>query len=208
VGLADLIKNEIAAQAEAEGTGRIILKMNTMADPELIDGLYAASQAGVEIDLIVRGICSLVPGVPGQSETIRVRSVVGRYLEHSRIYYFANGSGLGQPRYLIGSADIRARNLDRRVEVLTSVDDPALQGRLQEILDVGLTDDVLAWELSASGAWRRCQPADPDDPHNTHQRLQQLAIARTRRSVSTEIQGFVAAGSPQLPGVTTRAAGA
>jgi polyphosphate kinase len=201
VGLADLIENEIAAQADADdvaGTGRIILKMNTMADPELIEKLYAASQAGVEIDLIVRGICSLVPGVPGQSETIRVRSVVGRYLEHSRIYYFGNGSGPGEPRYLIGSADIRARNLDRRVEVLTSVNDPGLQGRLQEILDVGLADDVLAWELSASGAWTRCQPADPEDPHNTHQRLQQLAIARTRRAAPTEIQGFVTAGSPQL----------
>jgi polyphosphate kinase len=198
VGLVDLIKNEVAAQAEG-GTGRIILKMNTLADPELVDELYTASQAGVEIDCLVRGICSLVPGVPGQSETIRVRSIVGRYLEHSRVYYFANGSGPEVPRYLIGSADIRSRNLDRRVEVLTSVNDPGLQGRLQEIFDVELDDDVLAWELRPTGAWERCHPADPDLPRNTHQRLQQRAIARSRRTGPAEIQGFVAAAAaPQL----------
>jgi polyphosphate kinase len=197
VGLAGLIRNEVAAQA-AGGAGRIILKMNTLADPDLIEELYAASRAGVEIDAIVRGISSLVPGVPDQSETIRVRSIVGRYLEHSRIYCFANGAGPGRPRYLIGSADIRARNLDRRVEVLTSVDDPGLQGRLQEVLDVELADDVLAWELGASGAWTRHQPADPEDPQNTHQRLQQLAIARSRRATSSDIQGFATAAPPAL----------
>jgi polyphosphate kinase len=197
VGLADLIRNEVAAQAEG-GAGRIVLKMNTLADPELVEELYAASEAGVEVDAIVRGICSLVPGVPGQSETIRVRSIVGRYLEHSRVYYFANGGGPGVPRYLIGSADIRARNLDRRVEVLTSVDDPALQARLQEVLDVELADDVLAWELTSSGSWERRHPADPENPLNTHQRLQELAIARNRRAAPTEIQGFMTIGPPEL----------
>jgi polyphosphate kinase len=103
------------------------------------------------------------------------------------------------PRYLIGSADIRSRNLDRRVEVLTSVNDPGLQGRLQEIFDVELEDDVLAWELRPTGTWERCHPADPDQPRNTHQRLQQLAIARSRRTGPAEIQGFVAAAAaPQL----------
>jgi len=198
VGLVDLIRNEVAAQADG-GSGRIILKMNTLADPELVEELYAASQAGVQVDALVRGICSLVPGVRGQSETIRVRSIVGRYLEHSRVFYFANGSGPGEPRYLIGSADIRSRNLDRRVEVLTSVNDPALQRRLQEILDVELEDDVMAWELDPSGSWERLQPADPENPHNTHQRLQQLAIARTRRHAPSEIQGFVTATTPQYP---------
>jgi polyphosphate kinase len=197
VGLVDLIRNEVEVQASG-GAGRIVIKANTLADPELVDELYAASQAGVEIDALVRGICSLVPGVPGQSETIRVRSIVGRYLEHSRIYYFANGGGRDLPRYLIGSADIRSRNLDRRVEVLTSVNDPALQARLQEILDIELEDDIMAWELLPTGTWRRREPDDPDQPRNTHQRLQQLAIARTRRPAPAEIQGFVAAGTPQL----------
>ena len=121
----------------------------------MIDALCEASQAGVEIDLIIRGMCCLRPGVPGLSERIRVRSLVGRYLEHSRIYYFANGSGAGRPTYYIGSADLMERNLDRRVEALAPVEAPALQARLQEVLDVSLTDDVLAWQLDAEGHWTR-----------------------------------------------------
>jgi polyphosphate kinase len=190
-GLVELIRHEVAVHESGEGVGRITLKMNTLADPELVDELYAASQAGVEIDAVVRGICSLVPGVPGQSETIRVRSIVGRYLEHSRIYYFANGIEPGRPRYLIGSADIRARNLDRRVEALATVEDPSLQARLQELLDINLSDDVLAWELDAHGAWHRCVPADPDAPLNTHKRLQLSAIARTRRTTPADIVGLL-----------------
>src|SRR3546814_2066121 len=127
------------------------MKMNSLVDTKMIDLLYAASHAGVEVDLIIRGICCLVPGVPGLSEHIRVRSIVGRYLEHSRIYRFANGSGTGQPRYLIGSADLMPRNLDRRVEALIPVVDPELQARLQEVLDINLADDVLSWQLAASG---------------------------------------------------------
>src|SRR3546814_11331469 len=102
-----------------------------------------------------RGICCLVPGVPGLSERIRVRSVVGRYLEHSRIYRFANGHGRGAVRYLIGSADLMPRNLDRRVEAVVHVDDVELQSPLQAILDVTLPDDTLSWCLHASGAWRQ-----------------------------------------------------
>jgi polyphosphate kinase len=176
--LIDLIRNEASLGA---GRGRITLKMNSLVDTVLIDELYAASQAGVEVDLIVRGICCLIPGVPGLSESIRVRSIVGRYLEHSRIYCFANGDGEGQPRYLIGSADWMPRNLDRRVEVLTPVLDPELKARLRETLDVGLADDVLAWTLESDGRWSRVAG---DGSLETHVRLQQLTVERAGRPIA------------------------
>jgi polyphosphate kinase len=169
VGLQRLIQKEIDAG------GRITMKMNSLVDPGMIDELYRASQAGVEIDLIVRGICCLTPGVPGLSETIRVRSLVGRYLEHSRIYRFANGNGRGNPRFLIGSADLMPRNLDRRVEVLTPVVEPDLQARLDEVLEVELADDVLTWTLGADGRWSR---APEGGTHDSHLRLQQMTIER------------------------------
>ena len=177
--MAELIQQEVAA-VEAGGEGRIVMKMNSLTDDDLIEQLYAASEAGVQIDLIIRSICALVPGAPGQSSNIRVRSLVGRYLEHSRIYYFGNGDGPGCPRYIIGSADLRARNLDRRVEVVVSVTEADLQGRLQEILDLSLEDDELAWDLHTDGTWTRRSPAVAGEGHNTHRRLQQLAIARSR----------------------------
>jgi polyphosphate kinase len=164
--------------AAGRGRGRITMKMNSLVDAELIDELYAASQAGVDIDLIVRGICCLTPGVPGLSETIRVRSIVGRYLEHSRIYRFANGDGPGRPRFLIGSADLMPRNLDRRVEVLTPVVDSDLQARLDEVLDVELADDVLAWTLGAGGRWTRARAGGTVE---THARLQERATERASR---------------------------
>ena len=151
------------------------MKMNSLVDTGLIDELYAAAQAGVEVDLIVRGICCLTPGVPGLSETIRVRSIVGRYLEHSRVYRFANGDGSGRPRVLIGSADLMPRNLDRRVEVLTPVVEPELQQRLDEVLDVELADDVLAWTMGSDGRWTRVAPGGSID---THVRLQELTTER------------------------------
>ena len=127
----------------------------------MIDALYAASQAGVPIDLIVRGICCLRPGVPGLSETIRVRSIVGEFLEHSRIYRF--GADPVEAEYLIGSADLMPRNLDRRVEAVVPVDDLRLRARLAEVLDVALADDVLAWELVADGTWSRDPAAERVD---------------------------------------------
>jgi polyphosphate kinase len=172
--LADLIAQEASAPP---GTGRIIMKMNSLVDAEMIDALYAASSAGVEIDLIVRGICCLRPGVPGLSERIRVRSVVGRFLEHSRIFSFANGNGVGRPGYWIGSADLMPRNLDRRVEAVVPVDQPHLQERLQQVLDVNLADDELAWELLADGAW---QKVPTTVGVNTHVALARLARDRTR----------------------------
>jgi polyphosphate kinase len=160
---------------ETEAGGRITMKMNSLVDVEMIDALYAASAAGVQVDLVVRGICCLRPGVPGLSENVRVRSVVGRFLEHSRIYHFANGDGPGRPTYLIGSADLMPRNLDRRVEALVPVEQPELQARLQQVLDVALADDELAWELQADGSWHKV-------PHttglNTHVTLEKLAADR------------------------------
>ena len=171
-GIERLIRNEIAA---GPGRGRMILKMNSLLDPAMIELLYEASEAGVRIDLIIRGICALRPGVPGRSENIKVRSIIGRYLEHSRIYHFANGAGEGVPAYYIGSADLMPRNLDRRVEALVPVRGEDLQRLLAEVLEVNLSDDRLAWALGDDGAWRRLHgPAGVD----THERLQEIARDR------------------------------
>ena len=143
----------------------------------MIDALYRASQAGTRVELIVRGICCLRPGVPGLSENITVRSIVGRYLEHSRIYRF--GARGRKRTYYIGSADLMPRNLDRRVEVLAPVTDTAAQFRLDEILDVLLADDALAWELQPDGTWVRVPEVHGINAHDT---LQDLAVARSRVS--------------------------
>ncbi len=173
--LLELIGQEIDAP---EGTGRLTMKMNSLVDPASIERLYEASCAGVQIDLIVRGICCLRPGVPGLSENIRVRSIVGRYLEHSRIYAFANGGGVGVPLTYVGSADLMPRNLDRRIEALVPVFDPGLHRRVDEILAVNLADDRLAWVLGPDGAWSKVEgPGEVD----SHLRLRELAVARARR---------------------------
>ena len=132
--------------------GRIMWRLNGLVDESVIDALYAASHAGVEIDLVVRAICGLRPGVPGLSETIRVRSILGRFLEHSRVYWFGNG---GAPDVWIGSADMMHRNLDRRVETLVRVDDLGIKARLEEILNLGLLDRAGAWALTPDARWIR-----------------------------------------------------
>ncbi|MGA0238450.1 MAG: polyphosphate kinase 1 [Ilumatobacteraceae bacterium] len=166
-----LIDGEIAS-----GRGRIIMKMNALVDAPMIEKLYEASQAGVDIDLIVRGQCSLRPGIPGLSERIRVRSIVGRFLEHSRVFTFFNGNGPGERVTYIGSADLMSRNLNRRVEVMVRVDDRESQHRVNEIIDVGLDDDRLAWTLDGNGVWtKRRGPAAID----SQVRLQDFARART-----------------------------
>ncbi len=167
--LRDLIREEAAHGAD----GRIIMKMNSLVDPELISQLYEAAEVGVQIDLIVRGICGLRPGYSGQ-DNIRVRSIVGRFLEHSRVYFFANGKGTGEPAYFIGSADLMPRNLNRRIEVLTHVDEPALQSKIDVVLDVLLDDDQLAWILHADGSWRRQSEGVGS---NAHELFQHLALA-------------------------------
>lgn len=148
--LRDELTRAIAAQARPGG--RIVMKMNSLVDPELIAELCTASQAGAEVDLIVRGICCLRPGVPGLSERVRVRSIVGRFLEHARVFRFGEGAGA---RYLIGSADLMPRNLDRRVEALVPVRDPEARARIDRIIELALADDTFSWQLDASGTWSR-----------------------------------------------------
>ena len=149
-GVVERIERE-AAIARAGRPARITAKMNGLSDPDVVRALYRASQDGVEIDLVVRGICTLAPGVPGRSERIRVRSVVGRFLEHSRIYRFAND---GDPAYYIGSADLRPRNLRRRVELLVPVTNASHRRRLDLILDA-YGNDPSAWSLAANGEYAK-----------------------------------------------------
>jgi polyphosphate kinase len=169
---------EMIRQQKTLGTqGRIVLKLNSLVDPPTIDALYDASAAGVRIDLAVRGICCLRPGVRGLSDSIRVRSIVGRFLEHSRVYRF--GEPGTDARYFISSADLMPRNLDRRVEAAVPVDDPELRTRLDEILQVTFADDVLSWELRADGGWSKVPTVHGLDAQET---LMGLAAARARES--------------------------
>jgi polyphosphate kinase len=147
---------------------RIIAKMNALVDPEIIVALYQASQAGVPVNLIVRGICCLRPGLRGISETIRVISIVGRFLEHSRAYYFLNG---GDEEVYIGSADWMPRNLDRRIEAVSPVEDPAHRQMLRDVLQLMWQDNRQAWELDADGTYRQRQPAPGEPERGTHRLL-------------------------------------
>jgi polyphosphate kinase len=162
-GLLSLIGEEARAD-----DGHIVMKMNSLVDSEMIDALYEASRSGTRIDLIVRGICCLQPGVRGLSQNIRVRSIVGRYLEHSRVFRF--GSERRGVRVFMGSADLMPRNLDHRVECVTEVIDPGLKDRLDEIIRVNLEDDVLAWELHPDG-WSKVPPGRGMESHTYLQRL-------------------------------------
>jgi polyphosphate kinase len=166
------IRREVE-HAAAGRTGRLIVKMNSLVDKALIEELYAASQAGVEIDLIVRGICCLRPGVPGLSERIRVRSIVDRYLEHARIFYFENA---GEPEYLLASADWMPRNLDHRLEIAFPVLSPALQAQLREVLETQLADTVKARIILADGHSDRI-PGDRHSPLRSQERLYELTGA-------------------------------
>lgn len=179
-----LIANE--HPTSTRGPGRIVLKLNSLVDEPVIEALYEASGHGVDIDLIIRGICCLRAGVPGLSENIRVRSVIGRYLEHSRVFHFANGNGDGQPLWMLGSADMMPRNLDRRVETLVPVVKPDLVSELNDIVSTLLRSDVRAWEL-ADTTWTQRVSADTGgsgEPASTTdaQHLRFLAVSGARRA--------------------------
>ena len=142
--------------------------MNALVDPDIIAALYEASRAGVPIDLIVRGICCLRPGLPGVSETIRVISIIGRFLEHSRAFYFRNG---GDEEVYIGSADWMPRNLDRRIEAVAPIEDPAHRETLRDLLQLMWQDNRQAWELQPDGTYVQRRPPSPETERATHRML-------------------------------------
>jgi polyphosphate kinase len=172
-GLRNRLLDLIAEQAALGANGRIVLKMNGLVDTTVIDALYDASRAGVRIDLLVRSICCLRPQVKGLSENIRVRSIVGRYLEHSRLWVF--GGDTTPAKYYIGSADLMPRNLDRRIEVVMPVEDDALRERLRQVIDVDFAENISAWQLEPDGNWFHLTGED------TQHQLRELALTRRAR---------------------------
>jgi polyphosphate kinase len=187
----DGILEEIEATVEAHERGedaRISMKMNSLVDQRSIEALYRASQAGVPIDLNVRGICCLRPGIEGVSENIRVVSVVGQFLEHSRIYSFHRGD---EHRYWIGSADLMPRNLDNRVELLAPVEAPDLQAELEDTLERCFADDTFGWELESDGSWRRREGGE----RSVHAELRERALERAAAAEAAEVPSESAAGS-------------
>jgi polyphosphate kinase len=168
---------EVAHAARGGQKARIRIKVNGLTHTEVIDELYAASEAGARIDLIVRGLCSLRPRVPGLSENIRVRSVLGRFLEHSRLYVFEAGE---RSSFYLGSADMMPRNLDHRVEVVTPVEDVAIQAELGATIDTLLADTAASWELHGDGRWERVRPKKDERPRSA----QATMMRRARRRVS------------------------
>ncbi|WCK54719.1 RNA degradosome polyphosphate kinase [Aneurinibacillus sp. Ricciae_BoGa-3] len=177
--LLELIDNEIAGSTP-ESPGHIIIKMNSLTDKKLIKALFKASAAGVQIDMIIRGICCLRPGIPGVSENIRVRSIVGRFLEHSRIYYFKN-SGDGQ--IFLSSADWMTRNMERRVEILFPIEAKRLKQRLKDILVVYLQDNIKARQLNTDGSYTHVVPAEGETRVNSQIHFHALAVKRARKGM-------------------------
>jgi polyphosphate kinase len=173
-GLLAEIERTIAAHSR-ERPGRIAMKMNALVDGPCIRALYRASQAGVKVDLNVRGICCLRPGVPGISENIRVVSIVGRLLEHSRIYTFRYDE---RQVVYITSADLMPRNLDHRVELAVPIEAPELQAELLDTLDRAFADNQNAWELDREGAWRRLHPAPGEGPRSLQLELIEIHARR------------------------------
>jgi polyphosphate kinase len=172
--------------AEAGKPARIFVKMNALVEPSVIDALYRASQAGVGIDIVCRGICCLRPGLPGVSESIRVISIVDKFLEHSRIFYFENG---GSPEVYLGSADWMPRNFFRRIELMFPIEDPRLRTRMiDEIMRILLSDNVKARQLQADGTYRRVSPGDGELPVRSQAIFQTLARGSARESGDHPLQ--------------------
>jgi polyphosphate kinase len=170
------IDRETALSA-ANGGGYIRFKMNALEDTDIVEALYKASMAGVRIDLIVRDTCRLRPGIPGLSELIRVTSFVGRFMEHSRIYYFRNN---GQDDYFIGSADLMNRNLEARVEILVPVDAPELKQELRTIFDIHESDQRLAWDMQPDGTYVQRVPSHDRENIGSHQKMIANAEQRSK----------------------------
>jgi len=154
----------INGEAKAGKDGHIILKMNSLVDMDVIRALYHASSCGTKIDMIIRGICCLRPGVKGLSENIKVKSIIGKYLEHSRIFYFKNT----EPNIYISSADCMPRNLERRLELMTPICDKLLQNKLIEMLKLQISDNTLSWELNGSGEYHKTKRLKDDKAVNNH----------------------------------------
>lgn len=184
----DMIEREISVSS-SDNRGYIAMKMNNLVDEAVIDALYKASQNNVKVDLVVRGICALRPGVPGLSDQIAVRSILGRFLEHSRIYYFRND---GNEEVYIGSADMMHRNLDQRVETLVGLTSPQLKQRLKSILELCLADNTASWALDGNGEWTRVSP-DGGRPVSLQAELMRVASSRAAKVIR---EGLSPATSP------------
>jgi len=181
-GLIDHIDAEIENAREGLG-GYVGFKLNSIVDDQMIDALYRASRAGVEVDLWVRGICALRPGVKGLSENIRVRSILGRFLEHSRVFVFG---GAGDPVVFIGSADLMHRNLDRRVEALVRLTDPRHVSDMKALMSLGMSDEISSWHLSGDGTWTRyCHDADGKKLHELQTMMIENNTKRRRKARRT-----------------------
>src|SRR5207247_4541230 len=164
--------------AEAGKDASIRLKVNSLTDEKIIEELYAASQAGAKIDVIARSICTLRPGVPGLSERIRVRSILGRFLEHSRLFVFDDG---GKTEFFLGSADLMPRNLDHRIELVAPVEDARAQQEIVRAFNTWLADNASAWELSSEGRWMKLRPKKGDRSKPSQAVFMRNARARAAR---------------------------
>jgi polyphosphate kinase len=191
--LLELIDGEAKRKQQGQ-KAHIVAKVNSLADPKLIEALYAASQAGVDVKLNVRGICCLRPGVPGLSDNIQVISIVGRYLEHARIFYFYHG---GDERVYISSADWMPRNLDKRVELLVPVDDIASRRRLINIMDTYFRDTSKARRLLPDGSYERIRPAGNDAPVSSQEVLYREAQQAVRAAEESRATVFEPHRAPE-----------
>jgi polyphosphate kinase len=176
-GLTERIR-AVAATAASGETARIRLKVNNLADPKIVQELYAASQAGATVEILARSACTLRPGMVGISENIRVRSIVGRFLEHSRVYAFDAGD---TSTMYLGSADLMPRNLDHRIEVLAPVESARVRQEVNAILDSAFADDTNTWELQQDGTWVRVSSAKPSKPHSHQEAMLRRATVRAKR---------------------------